>query len=66
MTALVAVACFIGDSNQGSQWLDGQELTRQIAYNRVNGNVDGSIFYGYSALKNNVLGIRDSVTGLFE
>lgn len=55
-----------GDSNQGTQWTDGQEMARQIAYNRANGNVDGSIFYGYSALKNNVLGIKDSVTGLFE
>ena len=55
-----------GDNNQGTQWTDGQEMARQIAYNRANGNVDGSIFYGYSALKNNVLGIKDSVTGLFE
>ena len=55
-----------GDSVQGSQWLDGQELARQIAYNRANGNVNGSIFYGYSALKHNTLGIKDSVTALFE
>ncbi|MGM9526368.1 MAG: glycoside hydrolase family 10 protein [Peptococcaceae bacterium] len=55
-----------GDSAQGTQWLDGQELARQIAYNRANGNVNGSIFYGYGALKSNTLGIKDSVTALFE
>lgn len=55
-----------GDSAQGTQWLDGNELARQIAYNRANGNVQGSIFYGYSALKHNTLGIKDSVTALFE
>lgn len=55
-----------GDSAQGTQWMDGKELERQIAYNRANGNVNGSIFYGYSALKNNTLGIKDSVTALFE
>ena len=52
--------------NGHSRFLRRQEMARQIAYNRANGNVDGSIFYGYSALKNNVLGIKDSVTGLFE
>ena len=55
-----------GDSAQGTQWMDGQELNRQIAYNREKGTVDGSIFYGYSALKNNTLGIYDSVGEMFE
>lgn len=55
-----------GDSAQGTQWMDGLELQRQIGYNRDNGNVQGSIFYGYSALKNNVLGIKDSVTAMFD
>ena len=55
-----------GDSAQGAQWVDGLELERQIAYNRKNGAVDGSIFYGYSALKNNTLGIKDSVASMFE
>ena len=55
-----------GDSAQGTQWMDGLELERQIAYNRANRQVDGSIFYGYSALKNNTLGIRDSLADIFE
>ena len=55
-----------GDNAQGTQWMDGLELQRQIGYNRDNGNVQGSIFYGYSALKNNVLGIKDSVTAMLE
>lgn len=55
-----------GDSAQGTPWTDGLELDRQIAYNRTNGNVDGSIFYGYSSLKKNTLGIRDSIAAMFE
>lgn len=55
-----------GDSVQGTQWMDGKELERQIAYNRADGNVAGSIFYGYSALKNNTLGIQESVSKMFE
>lgn len=55
-----------GDSTQGVQWMDGKELERQVAYNRAGSNVSGSIFYGYSALENNTLGIKDSVRKLFE
>lgn len=55
-----------GDSAQGAQWMDGLELQRQIAYNRANGNIQGSIFYGYGALKQNKLGIQDSVSKQFE
>ncbi len=55
-----------GDSTQGPQWMDGLEMERQIAYNRNNGNVDGSIFYGYAALKQNTLGMKDSIAELFE
>lgn len=55
-----------GDNTQGAQWMDGQELERQIAYNRANRQVDGSIFYGYSALKSNTLGVKDSVTEMFK
>lgn len=55
-----------GDSAQGTQWMDGLELQRQIAYNRANGGVDGSIFYGYGALKNNTLGIQNSVAAAFQ
>lgn len=55
-----------GDSSQGTQWMDGLEMQRQIAYNRSNGNVDGSIFYGYSALKTNKLGVKDTVTAAFQ
>ena len=43
-----------------------EELQRQIAYNRANGGVDGSIFYGYGALKNNTLGIQNSVAAAFQ
>lgn len=55
-----------GDSSQGTQWMDGLEMQRQIAYNRSNGNVDGSIFYGYSALKTNKLGVKDTVAAAFQ
>lgn len=54
-----------GDKAQGQQWMDGLELQRQIAYNRKNGMVQGSIFYGYSSLKANTLGIRDSLAKIF-
>ena len=54
-----------GDSAQGKQWMDGLELQRQIQYNRAKNNVKGSIFYGYSALKNNTLGIQTNLAGLF-
>lgn len=55
-----------GDAAQGEAWLDGQELSRQLAYNRANGGVDGSIFYGYGALKSNTLGIKDSLAAAFQ
>ncbi len=55
-----------GVSTEGTPWMDGLEMERQIAYNRANGNVDGSIFYGYAALQQNTLGIKDSIAKLFE
>lgn len=56
----------VGDKNQGSAWMQPDEIQKQIQYNRANGNVHGSIFYGYSTLVNNTLGVQDTVMQMFQ
>lgn len=56
----------VGDSSQGEVWMNPDEIRNQIMYNRQNGNVSGSIFYGYSTLVNNSLGIQDTLAELFQ
>lgn len=55
----------VGDGSQSEVWLDEQELPRQIAWNRENGGVDGSIFYGYEQLEKNVLGCKDQLHRIY-
>ncbi|ACL76563.1 family 10 glycosylhydrolase [Ruminiclostridium cellulolyticum] len=55
----------INDTTQSNDWLDPLQIPKQIAYNRKSNSVDGSIFYGYSKLKNNTLGIKDKLKGIF-
>lgn len=55
----------VGDTAQNAAWQDPAELSRQITLNRQLENVDGSIFYGYSTIKNNTLGIKDSLKQMF-
>ncbi|EPR11967.1 family 10 glycosylhydrolase [Ruminiclostridium papyrosolvens] len=55
----------INDTTQSNDWLDPQQIPKQIAYNRKSNAVDGSIFYGYSKLRDNTLGIKDKLRGIF-
>ncbi len=55
----------INDTTQANDWLDPLQIPKQIAYNRKSNAVDGSIFYGYSNLKDNILGIKDKLRGIF-
>ena len=56
----------VGDSSQNAAWQQPDELLKQIQYNRSLGNVKGSIFYGYSNIAKNTLGIRDSLRSAFD
>lgn len=55
----------INDSSQANEWLDPLQIPKQIAMNRDSKAVSGSIFYGYSNLKANVLGIKDKLRGIY-
>ena len=55
----------INDATQANEWLDPLQLPKQIAMNRDSKAVSGSIFYGYSNLKANVLGIKEKLRGIY-
>lgn len=55
----------IGDNSQSDAWLDPQEIPRQLQVNEEIGGVDGDIYYGYSNLKANKLGIADTLASLY-
>ena len=55
----------INDTTQANDWLDPLQIPKQISYNRKSNAVDGSIFYGYSKLKDNTLGIKEKLRGIF-
>lgn len=55
----------INDTSQANEWLDPLQIPKQIAMNRQSKAVSGSIFYGYSNLKGNVLGIKDKLRGIY-
>lgn len=55
----------INDTSQANEWLDPLQLPKQIAMNRESKAVSGSIFYGYAKLKNNALGIKDKLNGIY-
>ncbi len=55
----------INDTSQANEWLDPLQIPKQIAMNRDSKAVSGSVFYGYSALKNNTLGIKEKLRGIY-
>jgi uncharacterized lipoprotein YddW (UPF0748 family)/N-acetylmuramoyl-L-alanine amidase len=55
----------INDTTQANEWLDPLQIPKQIAMNRESKAVSGSIFYGYSKLNSNELGIKDKLHGIF-
>ena len=46
-------------------WLAPAEIGNQIALNRSLGVIGGSVFYGYSKIEENALGLRDQLRDLF-
>jgi len=46
-------------------WLKPTEIGSQIALNRALGAIDGSVFYGYSKIAENALGLQDQLKELF-
>lgn len=55
----------INDTSQANEWLDPLQIPKQIALNRESKAVSGSIFYGYAKLKDNSLGIKDKLHGIY-
>lgn len=57
-----------GDKEQiavDSAWAEPDELVRQINYARHKNGYAGSLFYGYKTIKNNVLGLFDSLSSYY-
>jgi N-acetylmuramoyl-L-alanine amidase len=46
-------------------WLNPTETGKQIALNRSLGVIGGSVFYGYSKIEENALGLKDQLKELF-
>ena len=46
-------------------WLKPTEIGNQITLNRALGAIDGSVFYGYSKIEENALGLRDQLKDFF-
>ena len=46
-------------------WLAPTEIGNQIALNRSLGVISGSVFYGYSKIEENALGLKDQLKELF-
>ncbi|MGI6030579.1 MAG: family 10 glycosylhydrolase [Eubacteriales bacterium] len=55
----------MGDSSMKAPWQDGGEILRQLQSNAAYGGVSGDLYYGYSALAANTLGIKDQLTQLY-
>jgi len=55
----------INDTSQANDWLDPLQVPKQIAMNRESKAVSGSIFYGYSQLEDNALGIKEKLHGIY-
>lgn len=55
------------DRNSNSiGWNDPDEIARQIAYNRENKEIAGSIFYNTNTLMKNEMGVRDSIKNAYK
>ncbi|MBQ6001122.1 MAG: family 10 glycosylhydrolase [Clostridia bacterium] len=63
------VALYIGHAayrvGETTAWKDTSEIPRQLALNEKLGNVEGAVFYGYSKIKENTLGLADTLRALF-
>ena len=46
-------------------WAEADELIRQVNYARHKNGYAGSLFYGYKTIKNNVLGLFDSISSYY-
>lgn len=51
----------IGNSPNDPNWNDPGETSRQVAFNRSNPNVQGSVFFSTKSLLRNPLGVQDSI-----
>jgi uncharacterized lipoprotein YddW (UPF0748 family) len=51
----------IGNSPNDANWNQHSQISRQIALNRSNPNVQGSIFFSSKPLMRNPLGVQDSI-----
>jgi uncharacterized lipoprotein YddW (UPF0748 family) len=51
----------IGNSPNDANWLQPDQISRQIAINRTNPNVQGSIYFSAKPLMRNALGVKDSL-----
>jgi len=52
--------------NEGKEnWTNPSEIPSQIALNKSLKNIKGSVFYGYSAITDNKLGLKDNLKAIF-
>jgi uncharacterized lipoprotein YddW (UPF0748 family)/N-acetylmuramoyl-L-alanine amidase len=55
----------VNDSTQSEKWLNSAEIYNQLVMADNHPAVCGNLFYGYSKLKANVLGVSDSITDYY-
>lgn len=55
----------VGEESSEAGWEKPTEIGSQIALNRSLGAIDGSVFYGYSKIKDNALNLREQLQELF-
>lgn len=48
-----------------AEWNSGTEIVEQVAYARTEAAYRGSIMYGYAAIKENTLGLRDALASIY-
>lgn len=61
----IGQAAYKVGENPEPGWQDPTEIPRQIAMNRGNLEVDGSIFYNAQSVRRNLLGVKDSLRQAF-
>ncbi len=55
----------VGEASSEAGWEKPTEIGSQIALNRSLGAIDGSVFYGYSKIKENTLNLQEQLKELF-
>lgn len=55
----------VAEETSEAGWEKPTEIGSQIALNRSLGAIDGSVFYGYSKIKDNTLNLREQLAELF-